>query len=50
MKKILVYTVITGNFDALSPIKFPEKNVDYYCFTDNKGLTASDWKIRQSCP
>lgn len=46
MKKILVYTVITENFDTLLPIKFPEKNVDYYCFTDSKELTASDWKIR----
>ena len=46
MKKILVYTVITGGFDQLSPIKYPEKNVDYYCFSDNKELTSSEWKIK----
>lgn len=46
MKKILVYTVITGGFDQLCSIKYPEKNVDYYCFSDNKELTSFEWKIK----
>lgn len=44
MKKILVYTSITGEYDDLIEIK-PEKNVDYYCFTNNPNLKSKTWNI-----
>lgn len=44
-KKICVYTCITGNYDSLNEIKIFEKGVDYYCFTNNKQLKSSTWKI-----
>lgn len=44
-KKICVYTCITGNYDNLHEIKNPEKNIDYYCFTNNKKLKSKTWKI-----
>ena len=45
--KLCVYTCITGDYDALHEIKSPEKNVDYYCFTNNKKLSSKTWKIVQ---
>lgn len=46
-KKICVYTCITGEYDDLHEIEKPEKNVDYYCFTNNKNLRSKTWKIIQ---
>lgn len=46
-QKICVYTCITGNYDNLHEIKNPEKNIDYYCFTNNKNLKSKTWKIVQ---
>lgn len=45
MKNICVYTCITGNYDNLNEIKNPEKNIDYFCFTNNKKLTSKTWQI-----
>ena len=44
-KKIAVYTCITGNYDEIASIKYPEKNIDYYCFTNNKKLMSDTWKV-----
>lgn len=46
-KKICVYTCITGGYDNLHEIEKPEKDVDYYCFTNNKKLKSKTWKIVQ---
>lgn len=46
-RKLCVYTCITGNYDNLHEIQNPEKNVDYYCFTNNKSLQSKTWKIIQ---
>ena len=46
-KKICVYTCITGGYDNLHEIDNPEKNVDYYCFTNNKNLKSKTWKVVQ---
>lgn len=46
-KKFCVYTCITGDYDNLHEIKHPEKNIDYYCFTNNKNLKSKTWKIIQ---
>ena len=45
MEKICVYTCITGNYDNLKDVLVKEDNVDYICFTDNKYLSSSTWKI-----
>ncbi len=47
MKDICVYTCITGNYDNLNEIKNPEKNIDYFCFTNNPNLTSTTWKVIQ---
>ncbi len=47
MKDICVYTCITGNYDNLNEIKNPEKNIDYFCFTNNPNLTSKTWKVIQ---
>ena len=44
-KKICVYTCITGNYDNLHEIENVEKEVDYLCFTNNKNIKSSTWKI-----
>lgn len=44
-EKLCVYTCITGNYDNLHEIEHPEKNIDYYCFTNNKTLKSKTWKI-----
>ncbi len=46
-KKICVYTCITGGYDNLHEIENPEKDVDYYCFTNNKNLKSKTWKVVQ---
>lgn len=45
MKKICVYTCITGEYDNLKEIKHKEKNIDYYCFTNNKNIKSNTWKV-----
>ncbi len=45
MDKICVYTCITGNYDDLQEIENKEKNIDYYCFTNNKKIKSNTWKI-----
>lgn len=45
MEKICVYTCITGNYDDLKEVKVKEDNIDYICFTNNKGLSSNSWKI-----
>jgi hypothetical protein len=46
IKKIVVYTCITGNYDELiSPIEF-EKDIDYVCLTDKSIIYANGWQTR----
>lgn len=45
MKKICVYTCITGDYDDLKEIEFPNDNVDYICFTNNKNVKSNTWHI-----
>ena len=44
--KTVVYTCITGGYDALRPISRPDPNIDYVCFTDNPATHAAGWTIR----
>ena len=45
MGKICVYTCITGDYDNLIEIKSKEKNIDYYCFTNNKNIKSNTWNV-----
>jgi hypothetical protein len=45
MNKICVYTVITGDYDSLKEIEFIDKNIDYYCFTNNSNINSKTWKV-----
>ena len=45
MKKICVYTCLTGNYDNLSDVKVIDKKVDFICYTNNKELKSKTWKI-----
>ena len=45
MKKICVYTCITGDYDNLKELKKVEDNIDYYCFTNNHNIKSRTWTI-----
>ena len=44
MNKVCVYTCITGDYDNLNEI-VKEKNIDYYCFTNNKNIKSNTWNV-----
>ena len=44
--KVVIYTVITGNYDSLSTPSFRSEGVDYLCFTNNRELQSDFWEIR----
>ena len=46
-KKLCVYTCITGDYDNLHELEVQEKNIDYFCFTNNKTLKSKTWKSVQ---
>ena len=49
-EKIVVYTVIMGDYDYLKDPEYIMENCDYICFTNNRNLTSDVWKIRyDSC-
>ncbi len=43
--KIVVYTAIFGNYDALKIIPQQSVNADYVCFTDNPNLKSDQFEI-----
>lgn len=45
MEKICVYTCITGDYDNLKEVIVKEDNIDYICFTNNKEISSSNWKV-----
>lgn len=45
MKKVCIYTCITGDYDNLKEVSNIEDDFDYICFTNNKNITSSTWKI-----
>ena len=42
---IVVYTVLTGDYDNVNEILFREKNVDYILFTNNKKIKSKTWRV-----
>lgn len=45
--KIVVYTAITGGYDALLEPQVIDEGVDYVCFTDNQELHSTVWNIEK---
>ena len=45
MKKICVYTCITGDYDNLCEIIKKEAGIDYICYTNNKKIKSKTWKV-----
>lgn len=46
MKKICVYTCITGSYDDVKEFKeFRDKNIDYYLFTNNTNIKSDFWNV-----
>lgn len=45
--KMVVYTAILNKYDELKDPLVYDKDVDYVCFTDNKKISSSIWKIIQ---
>ncbi len=46
-KRIVIYTAITGNYDALITPEHINEDYDYICFTDNPALESNFWQIRE---
>ena len=44
--KIVVYTVIMGDYDYLKNPEYIMENCDYICFTNNPNLKSDIWQIR----
>lgn len=45
-KKLVIYTVITGEYDYLKDPEYISNNCDYICFTNNPSLRSNVWQIR----
>ena len=45
MKKICVYTCLTGNYDELHEVEIVDKDADFICYTNNKDLKSKTWKV-----
>lgn len=46
MKKICVYTCITGSYDDVKELQNKkENNIDYFLFTNNKDIKSNSWKV-----
>ena len=43
--KIVVYSVLTGNYDDVHEILYKEEDVDYLLFTNNPSLTSKTWQV-----
>lgn len=44
--KKVIYTCITGDYDCLYDVEYPELEYDYVCFTDNPDIEKGIWKIK----
>jgi hypothetical protein len=45
MRRVVMYTAITNNYDILKEVNYPSPDIDYIAFTDNKDLKSKTWKI-----
>ena len=46
-KRKVIYTVITGDYDYLRTPKYVNEDYDYICFTNNKRIKSTFWKVRR---
>lgn len=45
MKKICIYTCITGNYDNIHEVEIIDNDVDFICYTNNKNIKSKTWKV-----
>jgi hypothetical protein len=45
-KKVVIYSVMTGNYDAISDPVYISENCDYILFTDNANIQSQIWQIK----
>lgn len=45
--KGVIYTVLTGNYEALKEPEFVDPRFDYVCFTDDDNLRSEVWSIQK---
>ena len=45
-KKKVIYTCITGGYEAIVPPTYTQLDFDYVCFTDNLNQTTNVWELR----
>ena len=45
-EKIVVYSVLTGNYDKVHEILYKQQGVEYVLFTNNRTLTSTTWDVR----
>lgn len=45
LKKLIVYTAITGNYDTLKDPLFIADNITYVCFTNNRDIKSEIWNV-----
>lgn len=45
LKKIVIYTAITGEYDDLNEPSFVDDGLTYVCFTNNRNLKSDIWNI-----
>lgn len=45
-EKVVVYTVLTGNYDYVHELLYKQSNVDYVLFTNNRKIVSDTWKVK----
>lgn len=43
--RIIIYSVLTGNYDNIHEILFREEGVEYLLFTNNPSITSKTWRV-----
>lgn len=49
LKKVIVYTAITGQYDNLKEPLYKDDKLTYVCFTNNHKLKSNFWNIEYIC-
>lgn len=44
-RNVVVYTVLTGDYDVVNEILYKEEGVDYLLFTNNRKIKSRTWRV-----
>lgn len=45
LRKLVIYTAITGDYDVLREPSYENKDITYVCFTNNRNIKSDIWNI-----